>query len=242
MRNEGWYKLPQMLNLASRLVAILTSLRHAIAAHTARESRAQSVTWLGTQAYSPVTAPSQRPKLPAETWVLLYHRLNRLAARFTALFARWQTNTLPMPRLRAPRPYIPRETPRLPTTHGWINARIPEAAPCAGTLDILLQHSELPKFLTEAPQAGRLLRPLLRALGLQTPDCLKLPKPKLLSPRPPRVGWAAKRTDEGGSSHPPPGADRLAPPQTNKVFLLLFVHKKKTLPPCLQNLSGLTQC
>ena len=44
------------------LVAEVVGARHAIAAHTARESRAQSVTWLGTQAYSPVTAPSQRPK------------------------------------------------------------------------------------------------------------------------------------------------------------------------------------
>ena len=199
-----------MRDFTTRLVAILTSLRHAVAAFAARQDRVQT-TWIGTQAYSPIVPPNQPPKLPPETWPLLWHRLNRLAARFQALFARWQTNTLPMPRLRAPRPYIPRETPRLPTTHGWINARIPEAAPCAGTLDILLQHSELPKFLTEAPQAGRLLRPLLRALGLQTPDCLNLPKPKLLSPRPPRVGWAAKRTDEGGSVATPPTPFRPLP-------------------------------
>ena len=197
-----------MLNLASRLVAILTSLRHAIAAYTARESRAQSVTWLGTQAYSPIEAPNQLPKLPVETWVLLYHRLNRLAARFTALFARWQTNTLPSPRPYTARPYTPRLTPRLPTTHGWVNHRIPESAPCTGQLDALLHDPELPKFLAAAPQAGRLLRPLLRALGLPAPDWLQLP------PRPIRTP-PAKQTapaEQTPPDEPPPTPDRPLPP------------------------------
>ena len=167
-----------MLIFTTRLVAILTSLRHAVAAFAARQDRVQT-TWIGAQAYSPIEPPNQPPKLPAETWTLLWHRLNRLAARFQALFARWQTNTLPTRRPCAPRPYTPREYTRLPTTPGWINHRIAEAASCAGTLDILLQHPELPEFLQQAPQAGRLLRPLIRALGLPTPDCLKLPpRPK----------------------------------------------------------------
>ena len=196
-----------MLNLASRLVSILTSLRHAIAAHTARESRAQSVTWLGTQAYSPVTAPSQRPKLPAETWVLLYHRLNRLAARFTALFARWQTNTLPSPRTYTALPYTQHPTPRLPTTHGWVNHRIPESAPCTGQLDALLHDPELPKFLAAAPQAGRLLRPLVRALGLPEPDWLKLPS----RPKPVRPSPAQPAQPDPGHDARPPTPDRPLP-------------------------------
>ena len=167
-----------MRDFTTRLVALLTSLRHAAAAFAARQDRVQT-TWIGTQAYRPIEPPNQPPKLPAETWSLLWHRLNRLTARFQALFARWQTNTLPMPRIRASRPYTPREYLRLPTTPGWINQRIAEAAPCAGTLDILLQHPELPKFLQQAPQAGRLLRPLLHALGLTLPPYLRLPpRPK----------------------------------------------------------------
>ena len=193
-----------MRDFTTRLVALLTSLRHAVAAFAARQDRVQT-TWIGAQAYSPIQSPNQLPKLPAETWPLLWHRLNRLAARFQTLFARWQTNTLPAPRLRAPRPYTPREYPRLPTTPGWINHRIAEAAACAGTLDILLRAPELPAFLQQAPQAGRLLRPLIRALGLQTPDCLKLPKPVPLSPRPPPA------EPEGGSVATPPTPFRPLP-------------------------------
>ena len=183
-----------MLTIATRLVAILTSLRQAVAAFAARQTHVQSITWIGAQAFRPIEAPNQPPRLPAETWSLLHlrlGRLGRLAARFAALFARWQANTLPIPRARTPRPSTPRpSTPppsspsnyqRLPASRGCINLRIPEAAPCGGMIHILLQEPELPRFLAAAPQAGRLLRPLLRALGLDAPDCLKLP------PRPPRT-------------------------------------------------------
>ena len=194
-----------MRDFTTRLVALLTSLRHAVAAFAARQDRVQT-TWIGAQAYRPIENPHQPAKIPGETWVLLWHRLNRLAARFQALFARWQTNTLPTPRIRASRPYTPREYLRLPTTPGWINHRIAEAAPCAGTLDILLQHPELPKFLQQAPQAGRLLRPLCRALGRPTPNCLKLPanpKPVLPSPR--------LRGEPEGGPHAPTTPDRPLP-------------------------------
>ena len=191
-----------MLTIVTRLVAILTSLRHAIAVHTARESRAPTITWLGTQAYRPIEDPNQPAKLPSETWVLLWHRLGRMTNRLQALFTSWQAGTLPAPRpARAPRPYIPRAIPRLPTTPGWINARIAEAAPCAGTLHYLFQEPGLPGFLAAIPQAGRLLRPLCRALGVSAPDWLKLP------PRP-------KSTRALPVQRPPPLGDPHAPQST----------------------------
>ena len=73
---------------------------------------------------------------------------------------------------------------RLPTTRGWINARIPDAAPCAGTLILLLQDPEMPALVRAAPQTGRLLRPLCRALAVDLPDWLRLP-PRPPSPPPP---------------------------------------------------------
>ena len=204
-----------MINIATRLVAILTSLRHAIAAYTAQQNRGQTITWLGTQAYRPIESPNQPPKLPTETWVLLWHRLNRMANRFQTLFTRWQTGALPARHRHSERSETPtRPTspiPRLPAKPGWVNARIAEAAPCAGTLDYLLQDPELPRFLAAAPQAGRLLRPLCHALGIPAPDWLKLPprppkpKPQLLSPRP------ARGEPEGGVGFPPPTPDRPIP-------------------------------
>ena len=171
-----------MFDIPARLGAILKGLRQAIAAFADRESRAQITTWIGAQAFRPRQDPSPHAKLPIETWILLWHRLARTANRVQALFTRWQNNTLPLS--RPARPSASRATPqqpiaRLPRARGWINARIPESAPSAGMLDMLLQEPELPAFLAAAPQAGRLLRPLVRALGLQSPDWLKLPeKPK----------------------------------------------------------------
>ena len=180
--------------LPARLVAIMTSLRHAIAAFAARESRAQAFTWLGGVAYRPAVAPNRPPSLPAETWTLLWHRLARLANRFQTLFSRWQAGTLPALRNRAPRPCVARATPRLPASQGWVGTRIPEAAPCAGMLHMLLQEPEVPRFVAAVPRAGRLLRPLLRALGLPAPAWLHLP------PRPRR---APKKSTEAPAKSPP---------------------------------------
>ena len=174
-----------MITFLPRLVAILTSLRLAVAAYAATENRVRNTVWIGTRAYREAEDPNQPPKLPVETWTLLWHRLGRLANRFRALFTSWQAGTLPPPRApRAPRPYTPRETPRLPAARGWINARIPAAAPCAGMLEFLLQDPELPGFLAQVPQAGRLLRPLVRALALTAPACLKLPARPKPTPKP----------------------------------------------------------
>lgn len=129
--------------------------------------------------------------MPIPSWALLQQRLTRIAARFQALFDRWQSNTLPTP--RAPRPSrtsrpAPHQALRLPRAQGWVSRRIPEAAPAAGFLISLLQNPETRPFVQAAPQAGRMLRPLCRALGIPQPDWLKLPA----RPRPPRAPRPAK--------------------------------------------------
>ncbi|MCC7283005.1 MAG: hypothetical protein IT556_11525, partial [Acetobacteraceae bacterium] len=47
--------------------------------------------------------------------------------------------------------------------------------------ETLLATPEATEFLTAVPQAGRILRPLCRMLGLTPPACLRLPE----RPRPP---------------------------------------------------------
>ena len=175
-----------MLTIAIRLAAILTTLRQAIAAFAVQQNRAQNLVWLGATAYTPIMPPNAPSRLPDETWALLTNRLARIAARFTALFARWKTNTLPAPRpSQAGRPYTAKPIPRLPAQRGWVNARVPASAPCAGMLEALLHDPELPKFLEQAPQAGRLLRPLCHAIGLPEPTWLKRPpRPKPIRPPP----------------------------------------------------------
>ena len=196
-----------MITISTRLLTILTTLRQAIAAYAVQQNRAQAVVWLGAIAYSPIIPPNQPSRLPDETWVLLTHRLGRIAARFTALFHRWRTNTLPAPRpSRTGRPYIAKPIPRLPARRGWVNIRIPASAPCTGQLEALLHDPELPEFLAAAPQAGRLLRPLCHALGLPEPAWLKLP------PRPKPIRPPPAKPPEPAADQPPPTPFRPLPP------------------------------
>ena len=181
-----------MLSIAAHLTLLVTQLRTAIGRFVVRESRVQPVVWLGTTAYTPKTPPGQLPRLPTPVWGLFVDRLARLAARFAALHARWQANTLPKPRPPRARyrpPAASAATPalRLPRAFGWANRRIPEAAPPSGRLEALLHDPQAATFVQAAPQAGRLLRPLCQALGLALPAWLRRPaRPKPARSRPPK--------------------------------------------------------
>ena len=177
-----------MNDIANYLTAILGRLCAAVGAFTAAQARGRQLVWLGTQAFAPLTQPNHARIPPPETWTLLTQRLTRLAQRFRALFARYQAGTLPLPRpSRAGQPRQRSPEPRLPAARGWIGAHIPAAAPCAGTIEHLLHNeTEMREFVSQAPQAGRLLRPLARMLGLTLPDWLRLP-PRAPKPRAPRT-------------------------------------------------------
>ena len=173
-----------MNDIATNFTAILGRLCRVVGAFMAAQAQGPHRAWIGTQLYVAMVVPTALPALPAETWTLLTHRLNRLAQRFRALFARYPAGTVPPPIQRKSRAGIPDSrppSPRLPATRGWIGAHIAQAAPCAGSVEHLL-HNEpaMRAFVTAIPQAGRLLRPLCRMLGLNPPDYLRLPN------RPPR--------------------------------------------------------
>lgn len=144
--------------------------------------------------------------LPAEAdrlmLILVYGWLNRTALRFQRLHARWMAGTLPppSPRLSAPpaRPAAPQPAqtpttnpatnpapaparPRLTRRRGWLRHALTQDAGNFGSQIVhMLLRPDMPAFLRDAPQLGRLLRPLLHLLGTDIPAELALP------PRPPR--------------------------------------------------------
>ncbi len=200
-----------MNDIATQFAAILGRLCGAVGAFLAAQARGPHRAWIGTQLYVAIAAPTALPVIPLETWTQLTHRLNRLARSFRALFAHYLAGTLITTsrpsRAGTPDPRAP--APRLPATNGWIGAHIAAAAPCAGGIEQLLHNEpEMRQFLSQAPQAGRLLRPLCRMLGVTLPPYLRLPpRPKpCFSPL-----ALGRREPEGGScvaepnSEPPPG-------------------------------------
>ncbi len=129
-----------------------------------------------------------RDSTRAPVFRLAWTRIGRAATRFQALFARWQSNTLPAlrpsrptePRRRAPKPYFP-------AAHAWLAGSTDHhVRGRASQLEHLLNHPDMPKFLAQAPQAGRILRPLCHMLGITMPATLHLP-PRAKPATPPRL-------------------------------------------------------
>ncbi len=182
------------MTLMEHLTRIVVMLRAAIGTQLTRQLRPPQPVWLGQRVFLPLIPAPKRPLLPEPVWTLLWLRLDRLRIRLHALHEKWRTGTLPKPhtpRSSTLRPQRPKPEVRLPRAFAWVNHRIPEAAPPAGFLShILYNETEARRFVAEAPQAGRLLRPLCQALGVPQPDWLKLPprprKPRPQKPRPER--------------------------------------------------------
>ncbi|MBV8526338.1 MAG: hypothetical protein JOY71_30215 [Acetobacteraceae bacterium] len=108
---------------------------------------------------------------------LAWTRLRRLAARFEALVADFRAgrvratpalsreagDLLQMPGLPSwPQPY------RLPRGFGWLLRMVPESAAYAGQVEQLLADPEMAALLAESAEAGCILRPLCRMLGIRT--------------------------------------------------------------------------
>ncbi|MBV8520815.1 MAG: hypothetical protein JOY71_01565, partial [Acetobacteraceae bacterium] len=81
-----------------------------------------------------------------------------------------------------PQPY------RLPRKLGWLIPLVPGTAAYAGQVQHLLADPEMAALLAGSPQAGHILRPLCRMLGIQ-------PEPGVLAQRrePPRRGVRPRR-------------------------------------------------
>ena len=159
-----------------------------------------------------LAAAAAKNRLMAPLILLLWPRLNRLAARFASLAARVAAGTAAPRRRTSPRPASARPRKpyaRLPRRFGWLLRLEREAAAAAGSqLQHLLTDPEMADILAAAPQAGRLLRPLCRMLGVRPPVVLAPP------PRPAGPPVAARRRAAGRPfpATPPPDSPH-APPR-----------------------------
>ena len=124
--------------------AILTNLRAAIAARAARDRALTALL------------------------VLVWGRISRAAGRLERLIAHWRAGTLPKARgARAKREAVAGVRPGLPTGRAWLVVRVQETAAFGSQLQHALSEPEWAAFLAAAPQAGRILRPLCRMLGVE---------------------------------------------------------------------------
>ncbi len=168
---------------AETFAGILTGLRNAIAAAAAKNPLARLLL------------------------VLLWSRLGRLARRFIALAARVEAGTAaPRPRRASPHPAEKRARPpyqRLPRRFAWLPPQVPGAAAFGSQLQYWLATEEMAAILAAAPQAGRMLRPLCRMLGVRPPPALAPP------PRPART----PAPDCRPAARPSPAAPRSRPPR-----------------------------
>jgi hypothetical protein len=150
-----------------------------------------------------IAARSAWHRLATPLLVLVWSRLGRTAARFAALAARVRAGT-PSPSTAACRSGPSGPPPqRLPGNFAWLLRFVPEAAASASQLQHLLADPDMAALLAAAPQAGRLLRPLCRMLGVHPPPGIG--KPRAPRPTPPPRPAAAEK--------PPPAASAPAPPR-----------------------------
>ncbi len=158
-----------------------------------------------------VAARARAQRLAGPLLILVWSRLHRMALRFAALAARVRTGRLPA-RLAARRPSRSGPPPRLlPHGFAWLVRLVPEAAASGSQLQHLLEDPELAALLAAAPQAGRILRPLCRMLGVRPPPGpLTLPRHSR-TPLPPRPGASGQPPPPAAPGDRPPAPRRLAP-------------------------------
>jgi len=170
--------------------------------------------------------------------VFVWGRLSHMVVRFEKLYARWKAGTLP--KHRGPRPpraqreeddAKPRAKPpfRLPGGRMWLVRHVQKSAAFASQLrHLLATDPEIPAFLEACPQAGRILRPLCRALGVNLPAPYGVtidhlvpiaPRPRAPRPRRPRPAARAKPARTTAPKPAPPPKPRCrAPSRLPAIF------------------------
>ena len=100
--------------------------------------------------------------------VAVWGRVSRVAQRMERLFARWQAGTLLLPRTaRVGLVAAARERVRFPSGRGWLIVPVRDAGAYGSQLAHLIAQPEFAAFLAAVPQAGRVLRPLMRMLSVE---------------------------------------------------------------------------
>ena len=135
-------------------------------------------------------------RLLAPLLMLVWHRLYRGINRLDRLALRWQMGKLrrAKPRARAERkppvPADPEHPSRTPQGHAWLIRLHQPMAQWAPRIQMLVDDPEIIALCAEAPQAGRILRPLCRMFGIALPPHIHRPpaprKPRPKKPRKPK--------------------------------------------------------
>ena len=115
-----------------------------------------------------IAARAARDRALTVLLVAVWGRIARMGARLERLVALWRAGHLPTPGAarakRAPRASVP---PAFPTAPAWLLRTLGyEVVAFGSQLQHMLTEAECRAFLAEVPQAGRVLRPLLRMLGV----------------------------------------------------------------------------
>ena len=135
--------------------------------------------------------------LAAPLVFFLYNYLGRVSRRFESLVTRLRAGPVLIrtARTRPARTQTERRL-RLPNRFGWLLKMLRhEAAAIGSQIRHILADPEFAAFLTSAPQATRILRPLCRMLGIEpAPDlpAALFPPPAIRSPRPRRVARSGR--------------------------------------------------
>ena len=138
-----------------------------------------------------LSIPKNREVLPVAPLALsTWNRLKRLVARFSALVAAVEAGrfctgrTLAaarQPSAPSPESQVRSEAPaqvvKAPNAYGWLLSLAPELNTRIGRAQIetLLADPAFLALLAQAPQTGRILRPLCHMLRIELPACLRLP-------------------------------------------------------------------
>ena len=156
---------------------------------------------------------------------VLWRRLHRMSRQFHSILARYHAGTLPPPGntpsgntpsgSTPSRPARPRPAAAAPPPSDWPTPQEQAArygALLSLTFAATLRHFELaemladpdmPALVAEAPQLGRVLRPMCRMLALKPPPWLRLPRrarPRVAKQHPPAPDWLLN--EPGAILHP----------------------------------------
>ena len=134
--------------------------------------------------------------------------LIRASQRFESLHARWLAGKLrpatprtlparPRPARPQPDPALNPARPRLTRSRGWLRRALgPDAGNFGHQIVHMMLRPDMPAFLAAAPQAARILRPILNLLATDLPAELALPprpprprKPRAPRPPAPEIRW-----------------------------------------------------
>ncbi len=134
-----------------------------------------------------IAVVSARERALTALLVAVWGRIARIRTRLERLIALWRAGMLPA--ARAPRGGAVgagvRAPSIIPTEPAWLLVAVREAASTRGQLEHLLSDAECVEFLAACPQAGRILRPLCRMLGIGVkPAKGPRPRPVWQAPRP----------------------------------------------------------